>query len=571
MMKRILLCLFGLLFIGNVLSAQSQCDQYSGRRRDDCLRAARANQGRTNNNNTAREREAARVREEARQRRVAAAREEARREEARRAEARREEARREAARLAARRAARTQQERQNQTRNQQNNTAVNAAQPATPECADKARIENVDVPLETVVGQEACFEATGNGFVTWLIGENGEEKYGNVICHTFPQTGAYTIKVLFDTDCDTQETAKTIAVTASASPNVSAPTIPAANPPHNQQNCTPENEPYITNLNLPAQVFVVGQSYVFKATVATFEIPSRYTWTFGNETIEGEEIRHTFNKAGAFPIKLVVENACGRATNETEPLVVRKNSPVDQMGLIFLPVQAGAFTMGDGQFEDAPPHRVRITESFEVTKHEITQQQWRTVMGTNPSKNTRCGDNCPVENVSFLEVQEYINKLNEMDLTHLYRLPTEAEWELFARAGTNGIWFFGDNPEQICTYANFGSRVDVSTKTLKTTVNCAEASPKIVSVGQYPANAFGIQDVYGNVAEWTQDCYHEFFYLQNTLEENPVNFNCSGAQAIRSIRGGAWNKAGTSTQRFYAPSNSKDGNIGFRLVRVPLE
>jgi formylglycine-generating enzyme required for sulfatase activity len=559
---RISIFLFCFLFSAE-LYAQSQCNQYSGRRREDCLRAARAsggNSGTSGTNNTAaanaaRQREAARAREE-RQRRIAAAREEARQAEirqARRVAESREAARREAARREAARAARA-------------TASARADSIAQAACTDKASITELFVPMEVKVGTETCFDVVGNGFATWRIGDNNEEKYGKTICHTFPQTGAYIVKAILDTECDTQEMTKTIAVSLNGPATATTPETAEF-----VDICTDTSAPTIASINVPT-ILDIGATHTFTATTNTANLPAIYTWTIGKDNFSGESTTQTFTQEGTYTVSLTLETECGTANSATSTFTVRNNNPVALLGVKFATVATGTFTMGDNLYEDAPPHRVKITQAYEIGTHEVTQKQWQSVMGNNPSKNNKCGENCPVENVSFADVQEFISKLNDLDPTHLYRLPTEAEWEFAARAGNNATWYFGNAADQICAYANFGQRIDFESKgNALSNVNCAASPNRSVSVGNLSANRLGLYDVYGNVAEWTQDCYHEFFYLQNTVDENPVNFNCSGAQAVRSIRGGSFNKGATSSKRFYAPSDAKDGNIGFRVVRVRAE
>src|SRR4030095_5925251 len=115
------------------------------------------------------------------------------------------------------------------------------------------------------------------------------------------------------------------------------------------------------------------------------------------------------------------------------PLVVPK--------IEFVKVEPGEFTMGcsDGDTgcnaDEKPAHRVRITKAFEIGKFEITQAQWEAVMGSNPS--VMRGDNRPVESVSKRDAQEFLDKLNARNDGYRYRLPTEAEWEYAARAGSS--------------------------------------------------------------------------------------------------------------------------------------
>ena len=115
-----------------------------------------------------------------------------------------------------------------------------------------------------------------------------------------------------------------------------------------------------------------------------------------------------------------------------------KNNPIAAMEFVQIP--AGEFLMGSESEEalEQPVTRVRISRGFWLGKYEVTQAEWQAVMGSNPSFFDECGPDCPVENVSWDDVQEFIRKLNAALGEERYRLPTEAEWEYAARAGTSG-------------------------------------------------------------------------------------------------------------------------------------
>ena len=117
-------------------------------------------------------------------------------------------------------------------------------------------------------------------------------------------------------------------------------------------------------------------------------------------------------------------------------------SLVNSIGMEFGLVPAGEFDMGstsdDAYSDERPVTRVRISRAFYLGKHEVTQGQWEAVMGSNQSHFSDCGADCPVEAVVWSDAQEFVQKLNEMEGVTHYRLPTEAEWEYAARAGTTG-------------------------------------------------------------------------------------------------------------------------------------
>ena len=116
--------------------------------------------------------------------------------------------------------------------------------------------------------------------------------------------------------------------------------------------------------------------------------------------------------------------------------------PAAAAGMEFVRIPAGEFLMGstsaDADDGEQPVTPVLISRAFDLGKYEVTQGQWEAVMGSNPSRFDACGLDCPVETVSWEDAQEFIRRLNAMDGEGTYRLPTEAEWEYAARAGTAG-------------------------------------------------------------------------------------------------------------------------------------
>ena len=192
--------------------------------------------------------------------------------------------------------------------------------------------------------------------------------------------------------------------------------------------------------------------------------------------------------AGVLPLLTVATYALCASSLQSRP-------DAKPIRMEFVQIPAGEFMMGcstgDSQCEsdENPKHRVQITKNFEIGKYEVTQAQWMAVMGTNPSSNK--GDTLPVETISKLEAQDFVAKLNATNDGYRYRLPTEAEWEYAARAGTEST--YSGTLDQVAWYA--GNSGD-------------ETHP----VGQKKPNAWGLYDVQGNVREWVSDLYSGTYY-----------------------------------------------------------
>jgi formylglycine-generating enzyme required for sulfatase activity len=214
----------------------------------------------------------------------------------------------------------------------------------------------------------------------------------------------------------------------------------------------------------------------------------------------------------------------------------------------FVRIPAGRFQMGSTAYDDEEPvHRVEITQPFYLGTTEVTQSQWESVMGNNPSQYK--GPNHPVEQVSWEEVQTFIEKLNAREPGVTYRLPTEAEWEYAARAGTTTAYSFGDSAGDLDEYAWYGGNAGGQTH----------------PVGQKPANGWGLYDVHGNVWEWVQDWYGKYPSSPQRDPSGPP----SGADRV--VRGGGWYDRARncrSASRLLWPPGYGYGGLGFRLLRA---
>ena len=215
-------------------------------------------------------------------------------------------------------------------------------------------------------------------------------------------------------------------------------------------------------------------------------------------------------------------------------------------------VPGGTFTMGctreqtDCYDAEKPVHSVRVG-SFEISRYEVTQEVWAAVMGENPSRFTNCPQ-CPVEQVSWDDVQEFLQKLNTRG--GRYRLPSEAEWEYAARGGpqSRGYEYVGsDNPDAVAWYEdNSGKRIH--------------------PVGKKQANELGLYDLSGNVTEWVQDCWNENYRGAPSNGQAWEQGDCS----LRVLRGGSWDFGPSflrPARRFWFTAVNRYVSIGFRIAR----
>jgi len=214
-------------------------------------------------------------------------------------------------------------------------------------------------------------------------------------------------------------------------------------------------------------------------------------------------------------------------------------------------IPAGSFQMGsnDGDADEKPVHSVSM-KSFALGKTEVMQGQWQAVMGSNPSKFKDCGANCPVEQVSWDDIQQYIQKLNALS-GQRYRLPSEAEWEYAARAGSTGKWSFGNDEAQLKQHGWYSANSDSKTH----------------PAGQKQANAFGLYDMHGNVWEWTQDCGNESY----SRAPSDGSAWATGDCGLRVLRGGSWDSSPSyarAANRDRGYTAGRNDYLGFRLARM---
>jgi formylglycine-generating enzyme required for sulfatase activity len=260
----------------------------------------------------------------------------------------------------------------------------------------------------------------------------------------------------------------------------------------------------------------------------------------------------------------------------------RLNRPVEltnSIGMKLVLIPAGEFTMGspedevekfrrfDRRFKDEAPHRVRISRPFYLGACEVTQDQYRRVMGENPSYFSKAGragsvnNGLPVERVSWEDAVEFCRRLSELaeekQAGRKYRLPTEAEWEYACRAGTTSAYHFGVS----CNGGEANCDGSLPFMTPEKGTNLASTT----GVRSYAPNAWGLFDMHGNVSEWCADWYDADYYSGSP----PKDPQGPKTGRYRVIRGGCWCDRAVSCRsadRDRARPDSRTDKTGIRVA-----
>ena len=231
--------------------------------------------------------------------------------------------------------------------------------------------------------------------------------------------------------------------------------------------------------------------------------------------------------------------------------------PAGARELEMVAIPPGEFQMGspsqekDRYSNEGPQHQVRLTKPFWLGRYEVTQAQWKAVMGSNSNPSYFKGDNLPVEQVSWNDCQSFVEKLNALG-QGTFRLPTEAEWEYVCRAGMTTRFYWGDDSSysQVGKYAWYVENSGLQTH----------------PVGEKEPNAWGLYDMSGNVWEWCEDWYGAY---SGGLEVDPKG---QESGETRVLRGGIWSFGPRLLRSAYRSSNglvARHHYVGFRLARTP--
>jgi len=321
---------------------------------------------------------------------------------------------------------------------------------------------------------------------------------------------------------------------------------------------------------LEQREFLTSKKYVLKPPEVSFKLKKYdpYDETFSVDFVVGSETfdcsakiakekarRYWQNPTLLLPLVTMKISESGEgemveqvllAPGNEHYLARLKNFTDSATGMEFVWVPGGCFQMGSnrGDADEKPVHKVCV-DGFYIGKYEVTQGQWRKLMGNNPARFKK-GDNYPVEQVSWDDCQLFVRKLNGQS-NKTFRLPTEAEWEYACRSGGRDEQYSGGN--DIDRVAWYSSNSRKSTR----------------AVGGKAVNGLGLYDMSGNVWEWCSDWYDSNYY-QKSPRQNPQG---PDSGSYRVARGGGWcygpRRVRSANRFMYWPSN-RISNLGFRLV-----
>ena len=305
--------------------------------------------------------------------------------------------------------------------------------------------------------------------------------------------------------------------------------------------------------NPPSQIWVYVPAETKRFLISTEQNGSKNYFNFPSGTLYA---------TNTYIMELELNYNNQTAIDNKEEFQIFPDLPKTEM--VF--VQGGTFTMGctdeqgsDCESNEKPAHQVTLSDYY-IGKYEVTQGLWKKVMGSNPSRFINCGDDCPVESVSWNVCQEFISKLNQLTGKR-FRLPTEAEWEYVARGGSKASYqtkYAGSNALGEVAWYDQNSDVNYSG-------GYEENGRKLGThtVGTKKPNALGIYDMSGNVWEWCNDWFGDY------SSGGVMNPKGASTGSIRVIRGGSWYNYGSDYRVSFRADNYPSDSFndgGIRLV-----
>jgi len=307
-------------------------------------------------------------------------------------------------------------------------------------------------------------------------------------------------------------------------------------------------------------LFLIYTTSVCFSDSETIEISKPYTFISGTPAM-ASEVNANFDQSYSY-IQSVLNILCKYHPMEKICLNFYSKSFTNDFGMKFNYIEPGTFNMGSpkdepGRQEDETQHQVTLTQGFYMQTTEVTQGQWKAIMGSdNPERFNNCGDNCPVKQVSWNDVQDFIQKLNQLEGSNKYFLPTEAQWEYAARSGTIGPFANGGSTKSNCAYDDNINAIGWY---------CGNSNFRYKPVAQKQPNSWGLYDMHGNFWEWCQDRYGPY---ETSNVVNPDGFS-SGDERV--IRGGCQScgisECRSSNREKFIQNGTLD-SIGFRLIFI---
>ncbi len=282
------------------------------------------------------------------------------------------------------------------------------------------------------------------------------------------------------------------------------------------------------------------------------------------------------DRTGNFQVSLVVSD--GMVDSAIDTVHITFANYINDYSMSFNWISAGSFSMGSPVGEvgrdlyniDENQFQVVLSQDYYLMTTEVTQGQWQAVMGTNPSYHGACGDDCPVENVSWNDVQLFISALNGLT-GQAYRLPTEAEWEYAARAGTLTATYGGNLASDGGMLSEDTVINDLAWYYSNSAKISSPSARETHPVGQKAPNPWGLFDMLGNVWEWTSDWYGEYPPETPMAPVTDPTGPDSGSHKV--ARGGGYNNGPAHVRAAYRyHDNLVDPYVdqGFRLV-LPVD
>ena len=315
--------------------------------------------------------------------------------------------------------------------------------------------------------------------------------------------------------------------------------------------------------------FTSGEIVSFVATGEDAEdgslATSAFVWTssLDGQIKSGAKSFSTDNLTiGTHIITLIVTDSDNASEVVTCKIIIYSAAPItNSLGMSFIYIPPGTFMMGSPEdefirYRNEIQHHVTLTKGYYLQTTEVTQGQWKAVMGSTQSWFSSCGDDCPVENTSWVDAQEFIETINTLD-EGIYRLPTEAEWEYACRAGSDTAFANGGISEADC-------KNDPNLSVMAW--YCYNSDNTTHPVAQKHPNVWGLYDMHGNVCELCSDWYAAYPTVSVIDPAGPS----SGDSRVK--RGGSWYayaQESRSACRSHKAPDSRRTNIGFRLAKTP--